>query len=266
MNRYIKLTLAGVSAALLVFFAVPAEAFWPSGIGIDLTPKLPKFDLPLPKAKNTEEFCNKFSDKADAIASRLAERQTKVTDFVNGQESRQDELRNNRDADLTEHRSRADEKRNEWYARLEDRADTDGEKDAVVKFKQAAEDAVDTRRNAVDAAISVFRKGVDMAIVGRKDSLKSARDTFKTAVDAAVAKVKTDCDNGETTITIRSNFKTSLKTAREALKTDRKDTDKVGAQVKALAETRRTAVKKAIADFDAALKNALTELKQAFGG
>lgn len=263
MNRNIKLVLIGmcVVGAAAVFSVSPAQALWP-GVDIDLKPK---FDLSFPKPKNTEEFCAKFSEKADAIASRLAERQSKVTDFINEHESRIDERRDDRDANLAERRSKADQKRSEWYARLEDKADTDAKKDAVLKFKQAVEDAVDARREEVSAAIAAFRKGVDDAIIGRKDSMKSARDTFKASVDAAVAKVKTDCDNGETTAMIRSNFKKSLKDARDALKNDRKNADKVGANVKALAETRRTAVKKALADFDAALKKAITELKQAFG-
>jgi Na+-translocating ferredoxin:NAD+ oxidoreductase RNF subunit RnfB len=262
MNRHIKLFLIGMCAvgAVAIFSVADAEA-------IDLTPKFPKLDLILPKIKikNTEEFCNKFSEKASAIAERLAERQTKVTNFINEHESLLGERRENRDADLAELRSKADQKRSEWYARLEDKADTDGKKDAVLKFKQTVEDAVDTRRETVDAAIAAFRNGVDTAIAGRKDAMKSSRDTFKTSVDAAVAKVKTDCDNGETTVTARSNFKTSLQVAREALKTDRKNTDKVGVQVRTLAEARRATVKKALADFDAALQKALAELKQAFG-
>lgn len=265
MNRHIKLTLVGICAAVVVaiFSSVPAEALWPPMI--DIKPKLPKLDLTLPKVKNTEEFCNKFSEKASALAERLVERQTKVTNFINEHESLLGERRDNRDADLADHRSKADQKRSEWYARLQDRADTDAKKDAVLKFKQTVEDAVDTRRETVDAAIAAFRNGVDTAIAGRKDAMKSTRDTFKTSVDVAVAKVKTDCDNGETTIIVRSNFKTSLQAAREALKTDKKNVDKVGAQVKALAETRRATVKKAIADFGAALQKALAELKQVLG-
>lgn len=264
MNRNIKFAFVGALAVALIFPVAGAEAVWPS-LDIDLTPKLPKFDLILPKAKNTEEFCSKFSEMAASIASRLAERQAKVTDFINGQEERLDWRRNGRDADLAGKRSKADQRRSEWYERLEDKADTDAEKDAVVKFKQEVEDAVDARRDAVGAAIEAFRQGVDTAIAGRKDAMKTARDMFKASVDAAVAKVKADCDNGETTMTIRSNFKTSLKAAREALKTDRKNADKVGTQVKALAETRKTAVKQALSDFDTALKQALSDLKKAFG-
>lgn len=266
MNRNIKLVFGICGAvALCILSASTALALWPPSIDIDLKPKLPKFDLTLPKAKNTEEFCTKFSEKAEAMAERLAERQSKVTDFINEHESKLGERRDDRDANLTERRSKADQRRSEWYSRLQEKTDTDAKKDAVLKFKQAVETAVDARREAVNTAIAAFRKGVDDAIIGRKDSMKSARDTFKTSVDVAVNQVRTDCDNGETTAMIRSNFKKSLKDAREALKIDKKNMDKVGAQVKALAETRRTAVKKALFDFDVALKKAIIELKQAFG-
>jgi hypothetical protein len=274
MNRHIKLFLIGMCAAgaVAVFSVADVRAFLPPIEPIDMTPKftklapkLPKLDLILPKVKNTEEFCSKFSEKASTIAERLAERQTKVTNFINEHESSLGERRDNRDANLADLRSKADQKRSEWYVRLQDRADTDAQKDAVLKFKQTVEDAVDTRRETVNDAIAAFRNGVDTAIAGRKDDMKSARDKFKTSVDAAVAKVKTDCDNGETTVTIRSNFKTSLQMAREALKTDKNNVDKVGAQVKALADGRSAIVKKAIADFNAALQKALADLKQVLG-
>lgn len=221
--------------------------------------------LPGPKAKNTEEFCAKFTDVADKISSRLDEQKTKVTGYLSEHKNTLEEDRAARDATLKEQRAAAEKRRQEWYARLTEKADTDAKKDAVLQFKQAVETAVETRQAAVDAAILAFRKGVDDAAASRKGSMQGVRDTFKASVDAAVAQVKTDCDNGETTATIRSNFKNSLKAAREALQADKKDIDKVGKQVTALAAVRQKAVDTAIAQFQDALKTATDNLKKAFG-
>jgi Na+-translocating ferredoxin:NAD+ oxidoreductase RNF subunit RnfB len=255
-NQNIRRSLVAIIALALVFPLVSVEAFVP----LKLKPDLFKV-----KVKNTEEFCSKFSDTEADITKRLGEQQTKVTGYLDEHKDTLKENRDVRDADLDGNRDKADQRREEWYARLEDKADSDTEKDAVVVFKQTIESAVDTRREAVDTAIEAFRKGVDDAIAGRKSSMQSTRDDFKTAVETAIAKVKTDCDNGEKTATIRSSFKASLKAAREKLSTDKKDVDKVGKQVKALAEVRRVAVKKALDQFEVTRQAAIATLKDAFG-
>ena len=88
---------------------------------------------------------------------------------------------------------------------------------------------------------------------------------FKNAVEAALDKAKSDCDSGANPETVRTNFKNSLATARKALVADRQSADKVGEQVKKLAETRRATVKKALDDFKATVEAARAELKKAFG-
>lgn len=257
MNLYIKRILFGAFAVALVFPLAPADAFVP----LKLKPELFKL-----KEKNTEEFCSKFSDQAEKIVSKLGEQETKVTGYLGEHKDNLVENREARDAELRSKREKADQNRQEWYARLEARADTDAEKDAVVKFKQTIETAVDVRQEAVDAAIEAFRKGVDDAVAGRKSSIESVRDSFKSKVESAVAQVKKDCENGETTATIRSNFKESLKAARESLKTDKKDVDKVGAQVKALAEARKKSIESAITTFKTTLSTAIADLKKSFDG
>lgn len=223
-----------------------------------------KLKLPVITIKNTEEFCANFTETAEKISGNLSERQTKIDDFIAKREEISTEKREARDNTLNEQRSAADMRRTEWHERLESRANIDDEKDAVLKFKQTLESAVDKRQDAVDTAIKDFRDGVDDILIARKNTLKNASVTFKTATDAAVAQVNTDCDNGKSTIDIKKTFRANLKTARETLKTERQNAEKVGIKIKSLAETRRTSVQKAISDFKITATTATKELKQAF--
>lgn len=72
MNRNIKLVFGICTAIVLgIFFTGTALALWPPSIDIDLKPKLPKFDLILPKAKNTEEFALNFLKKPKPLSPIL---------------------------------------------------------------------------------------------------------------------------------------------------------------------------------------------------
>jgi len=65
--------------------------------------------------------------------------------------------------------------------------------------------------------------------------------------------------------TVRAHFKTSLAAARTALQSDRKESVKVGEQVKALAETVALPSKKALDEFKTTVETARIELKKSFG-
>ena len=212
-----------------------------------------------------EAFCSRFTQQAERITDNLAEHRSKFEERKENRVNRLETHRDGREAKLDENRSGADERRNAMYARLEARATTDAEKAAVATFKKTVEDAVDVRRDAVDAAIADFRKGVDAAIAGRKDDMDSAVSKFKSAVEAALAKAKSDCEGGADPETVRTNFKNSLQAARKILIADRQAADKVGEQVKKLAETRRIAVKAALDAFKATVEVARAELKEVFG-
>lgn len=210
-------------------------------------------------------FCSRFTDAATKIGSGMAEGRGR---FEKRRDNRLDDVedgRSSRDAKFEDKRSDADGDRSEMYANLEAKADTDAKKEALSDFKKTIEEAVDDRRDAVDAALLAFRTGVDAAIAGRKDDMQGAVDTFQAAVDAALAKAKSDCENGTAPATVRTNFLSALEAARKTLQSDHQESERVGEQVKALAETRRIAIKKALDDFKATVEAATLELKKAFG-
>ncbi len=217
------------------------------------------------KENRQEAFCSRFVESARKISATMAERRSQFDERKGNHADILETKRNEREAKFEENRSQADERRNAMYEKLSGRAKTDEQKEAVEDFQKAVEAAVDTRRDVVDAAIVEFRKGVDAAVAGRKDDMQDAVATFKSAVEVTFDKAQKACESGTDQATIRADFKSGLEAARTALQSDRKESEKVGAQVKGLAETRRTAVKQALADFKATVATARLELKNAFG-
>ena len=106
------------------------------------------------------------------------------------------ERRDNRENSLAELRKKQDERRNEYYKKLEERAKTEEQKEAVLKFESQIEAAVKTRRAAVDAAIAAFQKGMDDAIAQKTDSAEAAAAAFQSAVQAAFSQGQSDCESG----------------------------------------------------------------------
>lgn len=217
------------------------------------------------KEQRQELFCSRFVENARKISGNLTERRSQLKERKDNRGNMVETRRNEREMKLQGNRSDADERRTAMYEKLSKRAKTDEQQAALAVFKKTVEEAVETRRDAVDLAISEFRRGVDQAVAGRKDDMETAGERFKTAVEANLDQAQKGCENGTDQATIRTDFKSGLQSARAALANDRKASDKVGEQVKALAEIRRGAVKKALDEFKATLASARAELKKAFG-
>ncbi|NTV54930.1 MAG: hypothetical protein HGA16_00300 [Candidatus Moranbacteria bacterium] len=210
------------------------------------------------------EFCGRFAETTGNIAEKMSGVRTKIDELKGNREATMEDRRDTRDENLNGIRSTQDARRVEWYAKLEARATTDKQKDAVREFEKTVDMSVETRRDAVDAAIAAFRSGVDSLVSGKKNSAETAADVFQGAVDAAVAKAKADCEAGKDPETIRNTFRASLKKAKTELTASRKSVEGIGGQVDALAKVRNESIRKALEAFDASLKAATEKLKTAF--
>ncbi|NTW76052.1 MAG: hypothetical protein HGB34_04085 [Candidatus Moranbacteria bacterium] len=210
------------------------------------------------------EFCGRFAETTGNIVEKMSGVRTKIDELKGNREATMEDRRDTRDENLNGIRSTQDARRVEWYAKLEARATTDRQKDAVREFEKTVDTSVETRHDAVDAAIAAFRSGVDSLVSGKKNSAETAADVFQGAVDAAVAKAKADCEAGKDPETIRNTFRTSLKKAKTELTTSRKAVEGIGSQVDALAAIRNESIRKAVETFDVSLKSATETLKTAF--
>lgn len=199
-------------------------------------------------SKTTDRMINqesKFQKHYDEKFLKVADREKKQDEKLSGIRLKQDDTRDAR------------------YTKLDERAETDAQKQAVANFKAAMASAIEVRRAAVDKAITDFRAGLKSAIDSRKSSTDGIIAVFKSSVTAALDKAKADCTGGTDVKTVRQTLKADLKTAREKFVSDRKAIDKLKVSAEQLLVTRKTAFEKAMADFKVAAEKARADLKAA---
>jgi hypothetical protein len=208
-----------------------------------------------------QNFCQKISDMASQEERRLLERKNSPKDrFANWQEKI-----GQRDTDLAGLRSKWDENRAAQFARLEEKATTDVQKQAVAEFETAVKAAISARRTAVDAAISTFREGVKNLISQKSEDVGTGFTAFSDAVKAAYDKAISDCKGtSPDAVSIRATLKSSIQAARTKFQSDKQNAPKVGSGIQTLIDARRASVQKAMDAFKASMETARTNLKKAF--
>lgn len=205
------------------------------------------------------------------ITEKFAERLTLFTEDKQAwQESKTErstervEKREDRDETLAETRNQAKERRDKMYQNLLNKATSEEQKAAVETFRVGVEKAVLVRQQSIDQAVQNFRVSADAARMSKKDPRTEALDTFQGAVSSALTQVKNDCEEGLSPQDVQSAYRKSIKEAQEVLKNIRGE-EILGTELKALAETRNSAVRQAIADYRTTLDTLLKNLKEVLG-
>jgi len=178
--------------------------------------------------RNQERIMNKQEERLQNMEEKRLQREQKLVDF----------------------REKWEQNRERQYEKLQEIAQTDTQKQAVLEFKQTTETALTARKIAVDAAISAFRSGLDQLI--------NNRNTYQVAVQ----KAKEDCAAEVDANQVRTTFMATLRAGRDKYNSDRQGIEKIS--TKALVETRQAAFKKALDDFKTAMQTAREKLRTAF--
>lgn len=216
------------------------------------------------KAKNA--FCEKLAEMSSKLGQKISDSSAKVFEKRTEAMKNLQQKRTDLDKDILKEREGWDDNRKEFYAKIDEKADTDAKKAALLVFKNAVEKAVSDRRAAINTAQDAFRAGVDALIEDRKEAVESLVEKYKAAIQAAIANSTGDCaTQGADATKIRERLMTELKAARQQYNSDKQEIDKIGEQLKALIDARKAAFEKAKSDFKAALEKAKSDLKIAFG-
>ncbi len=209
-------------------------------------------------------FCSRIDQIVTSIEQKIAERDVKLQAKWQEIDARLLKRVTDRTARLLENRSTRDDNREDQYAKLESKATTDVQKQAIARFKTTVESAVTARKTAVDSALSALQESVKQSIDTRRTAVTAVKNEFITAKSSAIEKAKADCAAGVDPKTIRENFRTGMKVAQEKLKTDHQAIAKIKTSVESVRETKKQSVEKAISDFKAIMEKARTDLKAAF--
>lgn len=249
MKKFIKVFVfsAFVSTSALPFMAV-AEVPTSTGKGGG------EAALCSNLAGRASEWVNRFSSRLNELKDKEAARETKWRD---GWDKHMTDLvgkRAERDAEVDAH-----------AAKLNEKAATDAQKQAVISFRAAVKTAIEARQKAVNAALDAFHKGIEGALAARKSATEKALSDFVAAFKAAADKAKADCASGVAARAVRATFTSAVKTARENLNVARKAGNNFSDAMKKLVAAKKTAFDKAQGDFKSALEKAKADLKAILG-
>lgn len=218
---------------------------------------------PLTK-KGGVNFCANV-DKMTQLETRMIDNEGKIEQKREEQKKKIDDRWVERNTKRENNRNKWDENRDEFFAKLEGKATTDAQKQALLTFKEATTAAIAAHRMAIDSAIEAFRKGVEQAIASKKTNVDALVNAYRVEVQAAITKAKADCAlTNPDAVAIRVAFQSRVKAAKEKFITDKKDIDKINDSLESLIDAKKQAVEKANNDFKAAIEKARNDLKAAF--
>lgn len=169
------------------------------------------------------------------------------------------------DKNVATQRKAADEARFADYSKLEAKAKTASQSEAIRAYENSVNAAVDVRRTSYDEARNVFRTGVKIAIEGRRSIVNGQVNDFRASVNLAIEDAKTDCVDAKITkATTRLAFVDALKAAQNTFKNVRGDDLKVKEQVKPLVDARVASFAAANQAFQTSMSLAKSALVAAF--
>lgn len=221
--------------------------------------------LILAEQKGAKGFCNRISKISSDTGQKFGNSNTKLEQKRERIIERIEERREERDQRYEEKQARWDANRADHFAKLDEKAVTDEQKEVATDFQQAVVAAIRIRRDAVNAAIQEFRQGLEDAKLARKGSIDEAIITFRASSEAAIEKAKTDCEAGIIDPeTIQETLRKELKAIKEEYITARQEAEKINTDMEVLITVKREAIEKAQYDFKQALEQAKDNFKADF--
>ncbi|MBU1132627.1 hypothetical protein KKC32_05295 [Patescibacteria group bacterium] len=206
-------------------------------------------------------FCDKFSAWTEKVKNRIVENDAKLENWRAQNLNKRMERLTAQDGKSEQNRKRWDENRTNHFSKLEEKAQTDEQRQALIKFQESVNAAVSARRASMDAAKSAFREGISAKLQARKSKTDEVISAYRNGIDGIIEKINADCDTGADQKELRTTGMSALKNAKTKFQSDRKAIEKVNVSLETLLSTRKKAMEKAQADFKSALEKAKEELK-----
>ena len=210
-------------------------------------------------------FCVGIAERLEKIDQRILEQRGDLAKEGRDRLPRLEEQWQKHMTDLEERRTQRDTNLDQHFGKLEERAKTEAQKQAVAAFRTAVMSAIDARRTAVKVALDAFHSGVKSILEVRKTAIEKAFADRVAAFKAAAEKAKSDCLAGIAPKTVRTAFTSSLKSAQGQFATARRVSDDFKKTLEKLKTDKKAAFEKAHSDFKVAIEKAKADLKKAFG-
>lgn len=206
-------------------------------------------------------LCKGLSAVASKIDQRIIDRKAKIEAKQEEIAKKIEEGQNRRNAKLEAVRMKWDTNRAEHFAKLEEKAQNDEQKQAVIAFTKAVTTAISARRTIIDRTIHNFRQGVKQMINARKSLTDTAVGTFRDSIKSAFERAQSDCENGIGAKTIQDNLRADIAKSREKFINDHQEITRFNIQTEMLTITKRITIKNAIESFKSAIEQARVDYK-----
>jgi len=195
----------------------------------------------------------------------MQERVNKLNQIRTERQNRFDDRKENRDERNANRKQENDKRWEEYFAKMEAKAQTDAQKQAVLNFKKAVLAAIQAKRTAIETANGIFKATVQQVINERKSSVDTLAAQFRTEVQAAIQKAKNDCSTGSDPVQVRETLRVAIKAARDKFQSGRQEIEKIQGKLEVARNAHQTAVKNAQTSFKTALETAKNIFKAAIG-
>lgn len=215
---------------------------------------------------SSKDFCQKFENAASKVDQKVASLESRLAEKRAQTSNKIGQMQAERDQKLSEKRSGWDAKRNEIYAKLESKAGTDEQKQAIIVFKTEIEQAVADRRIAVDKASADFRDGLRQSLENRKSKVDELILNYKKDIASAFEEARSNCQSGTGKKTVRENLVLQLRSAKEQFSSARQEIMMTEFDAANLQVIRRSAADMAVENFRMIFESAKEKLKLSFPG
>jgi len=213
----------------------------------------------------TSVFCKSLDSKSASLLTRIDALTAKLTSAWNKRDQNFTSKWQEIDKNVATKRSQADSLRFNDYAKIEAKAKTDTQVQAVRAYENSINSAIGNRRASYDTARQTFRTGVKSAIEGRRSTVTTQLSTYQNSVNSAIKEAKGVCDSStKTSAVIKQSLQSSLKLAQTTYKISRSNDSSVNDQIKLLANARDVSFRLADQVFQTSASAASGALKQAF--
>ena len=208
-------------------------------------------------------ICDNLDELRDQAQTRRAERAAKMKERHAERVSDFKSHRDDRRTEIEEKRTKREGDREERYAKLRDRATTDGQEEAVEEFIDTIKALVETRMTAVDAAIEAFEDGVEALREERNGAADDFAADVEAAIDAIFDEAEAMCEDEAKPADVRAGIKAGFESMRADFQARRAEYS-FRDDFKALADARKAAIAAARDEFRTGYQAAKEELKAAF--
>ena len=209
-------------------------------------------------------FCARISSVVSKIDQRIDHYTNRLTERRTQNQNRVEERRQERSNRFKEKREKWDTNRAEHFERLEERAQTNEQKQAMLEFKQTITQAISNRRATINVAIENFRNRVSDIKTSRKFSIDSLILDYKNDIKTALAQAETACQGGTEPGTVNKDLRDQLRQIKEDFVAERQSIERIKNETQLLIVIKKEAIKQAIDGFKLTMNQAVEDLKAEF--